>query len=194
MPNWVHNQLKITGSKEAIEKVKTQLSKPYRREIDGTVYECDDVISFWNVVEPTGEALETYGSAGWYDWNVENWGTKWDCSETVMEDYSSGEVAYMFNTAWSPPTPIASTLSKQHPDVEITLSYEEEQGWGGTVQAINGEVEELEFYDIPNSHAEKVERSDYCCCEDDPDYAPFDDCPTFNAIIPEDEILLEQVR
>ena len=40
----------------------------------------------------------------WYNWRLQNWGTKWDCYEVDIDD---SELEYgfevTFDTAWSPP-------------------------------------------------------------------------------------------
>ena len=45
-----------------------------------------------------------YGYANWYDWCVNEWGTKWDVgdegSATINED---GSLTASFNSAWAPP-------------------------------------------------------------------------------------------
>lgn len=47
--------------------------------------------------------IKKYGYSGWYDWNVANWGTKWDlCDITVSQPYDD-TVLLHFDTAWSPP-------------------------------------------------------------------------------------------
>jgi len=51
--------------------------------------------------------LKLHGAKDWYDWQVENWGTKWDFgaeegdSITVYE--GSDQVSISFDTAWAPP-------------------------------------------------------------------------------------------
>ena len=79
----------------------------------------------------------------WYSWNITNWGTKWDVAvgddEKYPDTYTEGPteigdramVFYNFNTAWSIPDQVLLKLSSQYPDLDMTLSYEEETGWGG---------------------------------------------------------------
>ena len=69
--------------------------------------------------------IKTYGFNNWYDWAYENWGTKWDVSETWLEDeYDS--LRYDFDTAWCPPEPICEFLRDKFPDVSISWFYREE--------------------------------------------------------------------
>ena len=41
-------------------------------------------------------------------WNMENWGTKWNCGDGFVNDNGG----YWFSTAWSPACPIVLELSK----------------------------------------------------------------------------------
>lgn len=81
---------------------------------------------------------------------------------------------YSFDTAWSYPMPAIEKLSSQYPEATFTLSYEEEQGWGGEIEIKNGNATQIEEYDIPDSHAEMIERRGECYCSP-PDF-PFSDC------------------
>nr|QMP83070.1 MAG: hypothetical protein [Caudoviricetes sp.] len=41
---------------------------------------------------------------GWYDWCIENWGTKWDqCNTSEAEIDDPNQIELCFDTAWSPP-------------------------------------------------------------------------------------------
>jgi hypothetical protein len=99
---------------------------------------------------PLQEAMQFKGNH-WYDFNVREWGTKWDVAvsvdnkypDTTVEDTPNGDnhvVHYNFNTAWSRPMPALIKLSSQYPDLLFTLSYEEETGWGGELEILRGEV------------------------------------------------------
>lgn len=201
MPNWVYNNLTIAPNAEAGGTIKDvadavkQLGQAYTvkryawdsREVSD--YTVEEPLSFWNIVRPEGEALEMYDESlaapgvapYWYDWNVNNWGTKWDASDVEFIDHEPEYKQYKFSTPWSPPIPVLTSLSEQHPNLHIELEWEEEQGFGGTFVFRNGEAHETEYYDVPNSHADYVERGreDECACTwgEGEDYG-FPDCPT----------------
>lgn len=137
------------------------------------------VFSFWNIIKPTdidayekqtdhvnappidnfGEYMKwTSTQNDWYNWNINNWGTKWDVAvsheeenpDTYMEDAVNGEnhvVYYNFNTAWSRPMSALIKLSEQYPDLLFTLTYEEETGWGGELELLRGVVISESEYD-----------------------------------------------
>lgn len=109
----------------------------------------------------------------WYNWNVRNWGTKWDVAvhseneypDTYMETSPNGEnqvVYYNFNTAWSPPMPAISKLSEQYPSLLFTLSFEEEQGWGGECEFLRGEMISLAEYENKCRDCDAYDTLDYC--------------------------------
>ena len=62
----------------------------------------------------------------WYNWNINNWGTKWDIdgkySQIDGDDYS---FQVTFETAWSPPEQIYYALREKYPTVDITWFYDE---------------------------------------------------------------------
>ena len=60
----------------------------------------------------------------WYDWNVNNWGTKWDIDEAECDgDEYSFECT--FETAWAPAEGIYYELREKYPDVDCTWFYDE---------------------------------------------------------------------
>lgn len=192
MPNWVYNSLSIEGTKDEISSIKKQLNQPYVREHDqwnpatGQMEKKDyiytnPIFAFWNIVKPTN--LEAYNgpqpevtmpikfdSDHWYDWNVRNWGTKWDVGvgdedkypETELVDESETSLGYSFNTAWSPPLSAIEALSAQYPEVEFNLSYEEETGWGGEHLFVDGNGSELESYENKCRDCDSLNTLEYC--------------------------------
>lgn len=199
MPNWVYNSLSIEGSKELIADVKRMLNEPFKKshdswnmatgqmEISETAYS-NPVFAFHNIYNhiqdgvsdeeylkqpdhtlPIAEAIMFKGNS-WYDWNVRNWGTKWDVAIRHGEEYPETELmeedetslSYRFNTAWSPPLPAIEKLSQQYPDLEFNLSYEEEQGWGGEYLFVDGDGTEIESYDNKCRDCDSLNTLDYC--------------------------------
>ena len=74
--------------------------------------------------------IKAYGSPTWYEWSIENWGTKWNASDVQVKRGSPTEVEFTFNTAWSFPTPILAKLVQSYPDLEFSgEAYEESNEW-----------------------------------------------------------------
>ncbi len=195
MPNWVYNSLTIDGNESDIAKLKLQLNKPFVRQHDqwnpetGKMEQKDyaydnPIFAFWNIVAPTNleaynkqadhtlplaEALSFSGD-NWYDWNVRNWGTKWDVSvgnddkypDTELMEESATSLSYKFNTAWSQPLPAIEALSAQYPELEFNLSYQEETGWGGEYLIVEGNSSQIEDYENKCMDCDSVNTLDYC--------------------------------
>ena len=81
-----------------------------------------------------------YGADSWYDWCCENWGTKWNASDTYIIDDTEIE----FSTAWSCPVNIFKELSKQFSGVEIAVDFADEDIGSncGKITFLNGEMKE----------------------------------------------------
>ena len=47
--------------------------------------------------------LEKYGAKDWYDWNVANWGTKWDFALENIDRPDANTLTAAFDSAWAPP-------------------------------------------------------------------------------------------
>ncbi len=182
----------MEGSKEDIQKVKAQLNAPYERTIDDETRKYSNpIIAFWNICRPPEDKMEEYeGVSGyeggerkgeteynWYVFNNREWGTKWDIGmsdgnkycETSLDHEDETSLTYRFSTAWSPPLPVIETLSKQYPKLEMTLEYEEEQGWGGEVLFTEEGSSVIREYEAPNSHQDFVDRDqiDSCPCQNE---------------------------
>ncbi len=194
MPNWVSNSINISGEPEQLEKLKTQLNQPFSVTHDSWNIETgkmekvptqynNPIFAFWNIAKPTN--LEAYfgeqpkhdpskpvafDSDHWYDWNIRNWGTKWDVAnqdndspynDTEMEYYGKA-IIYSFSTAWSVPFPALINLSSQYPDLNIQLFYREETGWGGEAQIINGKIVRELTYDSQCPECDEIDCMEYC--------------------------------
>ena len=204
MPNWVFNGLTIEGNPDSVNKLVGQMNQPFTVIHDSydvnlgimskkeTIYS-RPVFAFWNIIKPTdleayygdrnlkqdiSEAMKFEGN-DWYDFNVREWGTKWDVAvpdeakynETEMEEADNGEnkvVYYRFNTAWSRPMPALEKLSAQYPDLLFTLSYEEETGWGGELEILRGQIISESEYDTKCNECDAYDTLKYCeDCEND---------------------------
>jgi len=193
-----------TWDAEQGKRIETPESE---RKIERKV-ETPDAISFWNFVRPTDEELPyyfghkvkpkdeddpnatseqklakamTFGGSDAYDWNIRNWGTKWDAGSDELEESLAdivGTLTYRYETAWSIPEPLMTAMVEQHPELVFDFECEEEQGWGATFDGRNGKLSMTKEWDIPESHADWVAlgREDSCVCGWGDE--TFDDCPT----------------
>ena len=192
MPNWVFNTLTIQGSDEkTISSIKDRLNKPFELEHDNWDTETQSmqkklvkydnpVFAFWNIVAPTD--LEAYTKQSsvpfsgddWYSWNNRNWGTKWDVAVADNSQYADTELIehkaigddywliYRFNTAWAPPTQALIKLSEIIPNCVITLDWQEEQGFGGEVEFVNGQLTSESSYESICVECDAKDAMEWC--------------------------------
>ena len=93
-----------------------------------------------------------YGYANWYDWCVNEWGTKWDVgdegSATINED---GSLTASFNSAWAPP--IEAYRKLEDLGFEIKAYYFE----GGMMFAGIYEDGDDDYYEVGSMNSEQID-------------------------------------
>lgn len=126
----------------------------------------------------TQEALvqilqERKTSDDWYNWNVRNWGTKWEITEKASVFYEMPtdtglEICYRMESAWSPPAEALDHLARQYPDITINLSsIDESDCFAYEAQWLDGD----KFYENEPeiTHALGMDLRGYCnleCCNE----------------------------
>lgn len=115
MPNWCENDVLIRGSKHDVNEYIEK-------------YTTDGSMDFDKIVPMPKEYLD---DERWYNWRVENWGTKWNIDkESGNWDFHGDDdvsiVEGTFETAWSPPMEALHKLSELCPNLEIELTFSEE--------------------------------------------------------------------
>ena len=87
--------------------------------------------------------LNKLGHADWYNWSIENWGTKWNAYSCEF-DFPT----IKFETAWALPDPIIQKLSETFPDAWMLVEYADEDYGSnlGRFNILNGKRNAL---DIP---------------------------------------------
>jgi len=115
-------------------KIDGEMQKVYWPEGERTE---DDPLGL--KVEPV---LYPEGATDWYEWSIENWGTKWNAYD---HELSEEDTVVRFDTAWAHPYPVIDAFSKQHPEVLMQVIYaDEDLGSNFGAYAIrNGEMKEL---------------------------------------------------
>jgi hypothetical protein len=119
MPNWVRNTLAVIKGdpKELFEFIRT----------DKSVFDFNKLIPVPDSIENSKE--EVFGPMGdtvpaWYEWAIDNWGTKWNASDA---EYSTKDPEHVicFKTAWDPPVPVFEALAKGFPEHEVVVYSDE---------------------------------------------------------------------
>lgn len=146
MPNWCKNNLRIkdNGEKtlELLEYVKDEEGSFTMNKAVPMPKELEDTESpNYDDAEKKKKLVEKYGADNWYDWHCNNWGCKWDASESgFWKDGDDWMIS--FQTPWGPPTEFMKNISKQFPKMKFILQFADE-GRGsyplGQCTYINGE-------------------------------------------------------
>ena len=97
MPNHCNNQLTLASGEDLLSVLNPYL-----------IYKGDGEYSleFQKIIPMDEELLK---GEDWYDWRVENWGTKWEGYEGR---FNEDQTAFSFCTAWSPPLPVIKKLAE----------------------------------------------------------------------------------
>ena len=130
MPNWCSNYLRVEGKPKDLNKMLKQIEITKSEETENhhqSIFSCHKVIP---------QPIFTK-SDEWYNWNINNWGSKWDLCDVEFcgndkDSWEEGIVQLTFNTAWSPTTEVISTLANQHKKLSFTYIYHESGSdyWG----------------------------------------------------------------
>ena len=96
------------------------------------VMNTDDASLLQHII-PMNEALLDGGD--WYEWRLDNWGTKWDIYETHCTRIDANTLSMTFYTAWSPPIPVFDKLTDM--GYEINARYLDE-GWMYVGEYVDG--------------------------------------------------------
>lgn len=91
------------------------------------------------------ELIDKYGANNWYDWAIENWGTKWGSYDSHIEKKGKTYIKYFFLSAWNPPTNALIKISENYPNLIFELKYiEEGNGIKGKLSIHGGQMEILQ--------------------------------------------------
>jgi hypothetical protein len=125
MPNWCNNTITIRGDANKLKSIWDEAQKQ-QGLLAAMVPQPDDMFH-GNLGEAERAECVEKGIPNWYDWNVSNWGTKWDVGlegleYTVLAD-GSAEISGWFDSAWSPPIEALNTFSEANEDLSVECFY-----------------------------------------------------------------------
>jgi hypothetical protein len=140
MPNYCNNVVEIQGPQHILKtlvdhKLDFMKIHPYPKELDITAGRegADDSPEQKALVAAEEANLKKHGYKNWYDWCVNNWGTKWNAggdNDAMQVDYdedvnNQGTALFQFDTAWAPPLGVLDKLMETHPELSIECRYHE---------------------------------------------------------------------
>jgi predicted RNA-binding protein len=118
MPNWCSNEISVSGSQEVIAEILAIVEK----NPEGFIM--NDFVPMPKELEGTNAPQD---KPNWYDWNISNWGTKWDiCDGRMSVHPSKAGFSLGYETAWSPNCEFWTKFSELYPTVSIRHYYVEE--------------------------------------------------------------------
>lgn len=115
MPNWCDNTVYITHDDP--KKIQILVDAWKENKFFGTIHPEPDYTKV--KVKPTFPSIKGNNDpvdpeSAWWDWRVQNWGTKWEITtDEAYIDIQENEIRASFATAWSPPTGIFDKLVDQ---------------------------------------------------------------------------------
>ena len=143
MPNWCDNQITITGPSSVIDKIEKIVNEESNNAENGLLQFFHPMPKALLETEagPTAKTkaekderkarkLE-FGAENWYDWRVNNWGTKWEVNEFYGVDKQAdalighSTISFAFSSAWSPPIGAYEKFLENNPDCFIRAYYYE---------------------------------------------------------------------
>ena len=157
MPNWCWNTLEVQGAekdmKEFYNMFKSNTKETFDFEwfapmptifrdikvggvtIDGVQHtswiEHDDGTKTGITDQQKQLMIDEYGADNWYDWSLENWGCKWNCSNVYVNEVNDNLFCCTFDTPWSPPYELFDKIHEMFPYLEINIEWHEEGGEAG---------------------------------------------------------------
>ena len=137
MPNWCSNTIVVGGEAADISEFNAWLGdgKGVLSKILPTPTPLTETMSgFHGDPEKQAELekqeqsnLEQFGYKNWYDWNIGNWGTKWDVDAEIDDSNNTDEqVIFSFESAWAPPQKAIAILAEKFSKLSFRHSYLEE--------------------------------------------------------------------
>jgi hypothetical protein len=176
MPNWCNNYLELEHKDPAmIERAKTAFADgrlldefvPVPKDLHvvaGRVGNDEDPEQI-KLEEDTARNIATHGYANWYDFCVNEWGTKWDVGgdgDQASQD-SPTDLRMNFDSAWAPPVPAMEKF--QDLGFKVKLVYWESGMCFCGLFDENGD----DYFDYTDMTADEVDKAindevDECMC------------------------------
>ena len=151
MPNWCHSVWKFVGDKDdldAIESMKMDFNKikPMPEILRCTLDKPDSEMD--KLDEEHGLRAKT-GHKSWYDWQSNNWGTKWGSCHISSEGppairrTSDTVLVCLLRNPWGLPGGIINTLRFMYPNVMIRIDAMDDVNDVGQIMVVRGDFVEM---------------------------------------------------
>lgn len=161
MPNWFYMTLEVNGKEEDILTFVRNVKGSKKYETEGCDFDFNhfipqpDNLFRDNLSTDKEKELKQQGIPDWYNWNVDNWGTKWNAHCEIV-DFNGGDAVFHLETAWADPRPVIHKMIEMYPNLSFIIEGEEEsQSYGIYIDSAKdfyGE-EEPSYVDEDNNRA-----------------------------------------
>lgn len=115
MPNWCNVNIEIMGDENLLRNLDSQINAGGEPQPMNCLPRPEDI------------------GDDWYNWSLQNWGTKWEMDVQVYDFVTDGvttpgygNIAIGGLTAWGPPTALLEHISRIYPGLVVICSYHEE--------------------------------------------------------------------
>ena len=144
MPNHCYQQVNVQGPSYLIDELYASLIAEADPKFCQLILPMPFEVNAWKKVKVSSSIGPLYQTdvPAWYDWRVNNWGTKWDVCDVQItnpiEHNEDGTSTFGFNcwTAWSPPVPVWKKLVEL--GIDVHADYQDE-GMMFEGEFVNGE-------------------------------------------------------
>lgn len=137
MPNWFNFTIDVNGSKKDVEEFVNNVQGSKKHDTEELEFDFNHFIpqpdNLFKESIGSDKKKELYGQGipNWYDWNIDNWGTKWNANCDERDIYYSSEkdvsaVRYDLSTAWADPRPVLHKMIEMYPQLHFTIEGEED--------------------------------------------------------------------
>jgi len=162
MPNWCNNTLELQHEDPAmIERAKTAFAAgrfleefcPVPASLQIVAGRVGDPDELKKLEEDTAENIRVHGYGNWYDYCVNEWGTKWDVGG---DDYNEpqqdnpNKITMSLDSAWAPP--VAAMEKFQDLGFSVRLYYYEPGMCFAGIYDENGD----DYYELSDMNSERV--------------------------------------
>lgn len=110
MPNWCWNNLQVMCTEEHVAELQDFVEKS--TSIKDTEFSFEGTLFRGNRED-------------WYNWSLNNWGTKWDACEPYIDESEPQFFSVSFESAWSPPCNWIEDIMHKYTNLEFELEYDE---------------------------------------------------------------------
>ena len=146
------NKLTVRGTPRELNRFRTTVWKSEKEQLDfNATVPIPEELANSNSPNPAKPIIKSilrakYGHDNWYDWQIANWGCKWNADvyndpQEISYKNGTGALIYEYDTPWAPPSAWIMNTSKLFPSLSFSnYCNEPDMGFKGTETIMNGRM------------------------------------------------------